>query len=340
MKLFHLIVLLCAGVCQARTWTDVQGRTIEAEIVSADDTNVTVDRGGKEVRLALARLSEADQAFVSEWLEGGGKAVAVKKQDSGAEPAPAPIGGTPQFDGKPLVPGGTMNVYEYPYSAETQEKVTKKFKAADTGYKLAIAVPADFDPSKPQRVFIPSCAVNNDDQARAGNFGAFNMYAPTCIANGWVCIAYDSSIGRSSHNTDLYMAYDKLKSVWPGITGWSFAVGGFSGGAKGCFDPCGFLLKADCKVSGAFLAGCNEDWSAKSKDRYKAPSSGYRKIKVFTSTGKSDNLVSAAHQKMVQDSLKGNGLRSQRNETFDGGHQFHAPHFDAALKWFAEPAAK
>lgn len=32
--------------------------------------------------------------------------------------------------------------------------------------------------------------------------------------------------------------------------------------------------------------------------------------------------------------------RDQRNEFFEGGHEIHQPHFDAALKWFAEAAEK
>ena len=345
VKALFCLFVLASGFAQARVWTDSQGRTLEAEIVRADDVAVVVSRGGKEVKLPLDKLSDEDRKFVDEWLKDRASGKTDKSGDDAdkapdEKPAAGGDGKTLEFDGKPLETGGKMNTYEYPYDAETQERVTKKLKGKDTGYKIAIAVPADFDPSKPQRVFIANTAVNNDDQARSGNFGVFGMYAPACVANGWICLAYDTSIGRANHNTDILCAFAKLKSVWPGITGWDFAVGGFSGGAKGCFYPCGYLVKNDYRVTGAFLGGCNADFSAKGKELYNAPSGGYRKIKVFMSTGKTDDLVSEGSVKGVLASLKANGMRITRSEFFDGGHSFHKPHFEDALKWFAEPAGK
>ena len=50
----------------ARTWTDMRGRKIEAELVSQDETNVVLQKpgGGKPVSVPLATLSEADQEFL------------------------------------------------------------------------------------------------------------------------------------------------------------------------------------------------------------------------------------------------------------------------------------
>lgn len=333
------ILLFCLSsvwICEARTWTDVQGRTIEAELVRCDGTGVIVRMNGKEVTLPLSRLSEADQAFARE---------SMGKQEDSVKPAtkPSPTaggGGALMFDGKPLVAGGKKNVYDYPYDAEAQEVITKRWKTADTGYRIAIAVPKGFDPSKPQRVFIPFAPTNNAEQAKSGNVGAFDSYAPTCVANGWVCIAYGTNIGSTTHDADLLNAYQKIQSVWPNFRTWEFAVGGFSGGAKGCFFPCAYLLKQDCKVIGAYLSGCNEDRSERGKDAYKTPSSGYRRVKVFMSTGTKDHYVNKAQAEGVADSLKSNGMREQRLEWFEGGHQIHTAHFDLALKWFAEPAGK
>lgn len=84
------------------------------------------------------------------------------------------------------------------------------------------------------------------------------------------------------------------------------------------------------------LGGCNADYSAQGKERCGTPSSGCRKLKVFMSTGESDNLVSAASIKGGLAVLKANGIRNTRSETFAGGHAFHQNHFDEALKWFTE----
>ena len=48
----------------ARTWTSADGRTIEAEFISADSANVTIKRAdGRTFTLPLSRLSPADQDF-------------------------------------------------------------------------------------------------------------------------------------------------------------------------------------------------------------------------------------------------------------------------------------
>lgn len=319
----HLLLgILSLSHVQARTWTDTQDRTIEADLVSADETSVVLKKDGKDFTLPLDKLSEADRRHVKEWLE-----------ESANQPPAAP--GPLLFDGKELIPGGKVNVYEYDYSPERLERVMKKLNGKDTGFKIGLAVPEGFDPSMPQRVFIASCAVNNEREARAGNLGVAGMYAGACVANGWVCFVYDSNIGRSNHNADMFAAFGKLAEQWPGFKDWQFAVGGFSGGAKSCFDPCGLLVKRKHQVLGAFLAGCNEDRSEVGRKRHKASSAGYRGIKIYMSTGKNDTISTPAQSEKVIKSLRSNGMRNSRLELFDGGHGFHRPHFEEALKWFS-----
>ncbi len=51
----------------ARTWTDVQERKLEGDLVSSNETEVKLKLdGGKTVSIPLAKLSEADRKFVSE----------------------------------------------------------------------------------------------------------------------------------------------------------------------------------------------------------------------------------------------------------------------------------
>lgn len=329
-----LLIVLFHGIAVAgpRGWTDVQGRTIEAEIIRATDQDVVVKLRDKEVTIPLAKLSEDDQNFVKDWLAEN------KDNDSSAEAGGPGSADRLRFDGKTLETGGKMNLFEYPYTPE-QLKLHAKFKPEpkDTGWKLAISVPDDFDPTKPQRIFIANAAVNNDAQRLAGNVGVFNMYSTACATSGWVCIAYDTNLGRSSHSGDLASALGKLAGEWPDFPKWQFAVGGFSGGAKACFQPLAYLIKRDHNAVGAYLGGCNSvNNCAHWRGAYKAPKAGYRKVKAFASTGKDDNLVPQASAERIVEDLKGEGIRNTRSEFFEGGHTFYKPHFEEALKWFAE----
>jgi hypothetical protein len=59
------LALLGLSPLTARIWTDSQGRTLEAELVSVTATAVNVRRAdGRSLSLARAQLSAADQAFV------------------------------------------------------------------------------------------------------------------------------------------------------------------------------------------------------------------------------------------------------------------------------------
>lgn len=327
MSKLHVLSLLLAlslgASLPARTWTDKDGRSIEAEIVTADESQVTVSKGGKEFKLPLDRLSDKDREYVEEWLE--------EKQDDKKEEAPGGAAtGDLSFDGKPLVAGGKTNLFEYDYTPEQLEKI-KKLKGKDTGYKIALALPADFDPAKPQKVFVVCTAVNDAKQGLAGNVGMMGFFGKQCATNGWMCLAYDTNLGRQDHDMDLVAAVEKINSQWPQFKTWEFAVGGFSGGAKACFFPCAYLLKNEYKVVGAFLAGCNEDRSGDGQDVYRVPKSAYKKIKVFL--GNPD--YKADYAPPMAASLKKNGMSNIRAEVHKGKNSLDYGQFAVALKWFA-----
>jgi hypothetical protein len=238
-----------------------------------------------------------------------------------------------------LVPGG---YYEFTFDYNEVERMQiSRGDSKETGYKFAIALPPDFDPGKPQRVLIVSAAGNNAGETTGGDCAVFGAYASACIESGWICLATDSNLGNAGReDLSLLTTLKVLEGLWPGVKGWTYAVGGFSGGGKGCFEPCAILIKAKIQVIGAFLAGVNENRSEKYRKKYKAPASGYRKIRVFLSTGKEDQTATVSQSKGVQDSFKSSGIRDTRMEIFDGGHEIHAPHVGEALKWFAEPGAR
>ena len=62
-----LTLVLTAAALPARTWTAADGRTLDADFVSASATAVTLKRaGGKPFTIELSKLSEADREFVAE----------------------------------------------------------------------------------------------------------------------------------------------------------------------------------------------------------------------------------------------------------------------------------
>jgi hypothetical protein len=72
-------LLIMAGImtltypASARTWTDVQGRKLEADMVSSNGREVMLKlEGGKSVSIPLAQLSAEDRKFVKEEAGKGG----------------------------------------------------------------------------------------------------------------------------------------------------------------------------------------------------------------------------------------------------------------------------
>jgi hypothetical protein len=82
--------VLCTTALHARTWTDTQGRTLEADFVSATPTEINVRRADvRTLSLSRAKLSSEDLAYVDQ-------------QASAPEPAPLPApSATPQRSEKP-----------------------------------------------------------------------------------------------------------------------------------------------------------------------------------------------------------------------------------------------
>lgn len=106
---FRSASLACLGLAVllpavARTWTNRDGVKIEAEILGATATTVSISMEGRRFEVSLATLSEEDRQFVARWLEENpeGGAPAPRPHPHGGAPAP---GGT-WDDPQPYGPGG------------------------------------------------------------------------------------------------------------------------------------------------------------------------------------------------------------------------------------------
>ncbi len=320
LKIGMFVLLVMSFSVQGRTWTDLKGRTIEADLIRVEGESVILRRNGVEMSVKIQSLSETDQEFIKNGEETTNQ---------------SPPGLT--LAGKPLEKGGKMNLVEKPFSPDTIKALSRIRGNRQDTLKLAVSVPDDFDPAKPQKIFVVVTAVNNEEEKARGNIGKFGMYGNICTKLGWVCIAIDSNIGDPDGDYAMEEAFRLLTEEWPGIESSVFVTGGFSGGAKGCWNQACWLMKQKYNVTGVFMAGCNEDYSERCRQEKRSSTSRFRKVRVFLSMGKADNIATIKQSENVLSSLKSNGIRKQRSAVHPGGHSLHEPHFEQALKWFAEP---
>lgn len=323
------LLFVLTGTLAARSFTDISGKTIEAEFVSLADGTVTISKNGQPFKLPLARFSKADQQYMQEQ----------------AAKAPAPAAnatGSLQFNGRELTRDGAVNIIEVPLTEETLKK-TRKAKEI-TGIRIGIALPATFDPAVPQKVLWISAPINNDAERTSGNIAAIGGYSGTAIADGWVVIAADCNLGNprrednEAAETDMpiqHQAVAMLSKAWPGFAKSTFACAGFSGGSKASFYRVGQLATAGLNVAGLFLGGCNQDLTEDAKNETKVRGGDLRKVKVFVSNGKSDTIATVDAGKSVGTSAD-KSFGEVRIETFDGGHSISTDHLKSALVWFSE----
>ncbi len=329
MKAICTLFFLLVISLQARTWTDVNGRKIEAEMVRPDGDQVVVSMAGKEINIPRNKLSKEDIDFVDEWK-------------------PPEL----SLAGQLIVKGGKANMIERDYSSETikslealkgknsaksPEESDRESNEPETKLKLAVAVPADFDPMKAPQVMIVCAPVNNEKERVAGNFRSFNTFAKSCADHGWVCITVDSNTGRPRNTSAAYQeAITLLEKEWRGMAKARYCTGGFSGGSKSCWAPAAWLIKRKNPVVGVFMAGCNHSFATIFRQHYKAPPEPYHNLKVFITNGTTDNIAPLSKVGDVAKDLKSAGIHNIRQEQFEGGHTVHPQHVDDALTWFNE----
>jgi hypothetical protein len=87
LGLTYAISVCC--VVSARTWTNSDGRAIEADLVKLDGVEVVLQKDGKEYRVPLESLSEEDQRFAKE--ESGKTSADTETGTKPAEASPFPL---------------------------------------------------------------------------------------------------------------------------------------------------------------------------------------------------------------------------------------------------------
>lgn len=68
LLLFFTIALPCSAVAELRSWTNAEGKTIEADLVSLEGEDITLKmENGRTYTFPLESLSAADQEFAKAW---------------------------------------------------------------------------------------------------------------------------------------------------------------------------------------------------------------------------------------------------------------------------------
>ena len=333
LKVYHYLPLFALMLLPAwsRTWTSLDGKKIEAELVSVEGDSVVLSMKGREYRYPIAKLSEADREYIEE----------SKDADPGEKPSASQ--GTWELFGQELKPGATTEAVG-PLEDNVIRELSKN-TLKPTQMKVKVRLPEDFDPSKPQKVFWSAAAINNEEERLQGNLATFFRSDIAC-PKGWIVIAGDTEHGNpkelkeglTGKGDHLFHAQlvEEMTKVWPDFKNWKHACGGHSGGAKASFFRIAQLLKSDVNVVGGFFSGCNECMVSQAIEEIRVRKSAWRDIKAYHSTGDKDSLVPEDTIKRVADEMKSSGLRKIKVETFPGGHAFSNEQFAEALDWFVE----
>jgi len=158
---------------------------LEAEFVRRNGASVILNSGGKEIPVPFASLSAPDQAFLRTG-QGPAKAPAAPQQLS--------LGGTP------LQTDGSVTIVEQPLSPAALKSFAEA-SAQPTTLKLAVALPAGFDPDKPQRIMWTSAPTNSDGERTRGNVGGIGGWVKPATQSGWVVVAADTDLGNPGWRT-------------------------------------------------------------------------------------------------------------------------------------------
>ncbi len=141
----------------ARVWTDVQGRTVEATAVAADGDSVVLEVDDRQFTLPLARLSATDR----QWLLDHGAALPsppAPASDPGPAPAPspspAPVLASPDVHLIPI-PGQSVRTWNF----RDGRTLVGRLRAAGQGA-------AEFEPVGRRPVRVRVLDLTDDDRAR------------------------------------------------------------------------------------------------------------------------------------------------------------------------------
>ncbi|MDY0146289.1 MAG: hypothetical protein RBS84_09935 [Kiritimatiellia bacterium] len=334
-------------LARPRLWTSASGAELMAVFVELSGEQVILrNRQGEQIRIPRAKLSAADQTL----LDGALGAAAPPPEQSSefafpaSTPPPAPdTASAPAQDPIRIagteIPLGEKTTFRVPLSTVAATTL-RKDKNAATEAMGGLWLPPDFDPHKQWNILLVSATAN------ASSIDHMFFYLDAAReAGGWIVVAADGPHAPPSGDTTTWRwemaqaALLALEKAWPGARQWPIATGGFSGGAKRSGLLGAILCKEDWPLIGMYMGGCNQDMATSGQEEYRPSRAEFRKVPIYLSAGKQDDVASVQKANEVRLSMKSTGFREVRLETYDGAHDPFIPHITEALKWFAATAA-
>ncbi len=238
-----------------------------------------------------------------------------------------------KFQGVPVLPGKTISA-TVPLSPEEKTYAAIGGNRVPVNAVATLAVPPGFDPRKSWPVLI----VFSTSDFQRENRGDIPFYISEALSEGWLVLTgdgpekpQDDSTGWRSAMT--LAALDALHRSFPGSTKWPVACAGISGGAKRACLIAPLLAIKGNRIAGLYLAGVNEDLLGEGYRKFH-PGRDFLDTKIFIISGQSDKIATPAQTERVRQSIRANGFRQVRLESFPQGHNVKRPLTRAALRWF------
>jgi len=206
-----LALLTRGDIVSARSFTSIEGVSIEAELIDVKDDQVTIRKdNGVEFTLPLTRFSDPDQTFIREWMA----ARPVPEE-------PPPPAGAPE-------PGSTL-ILEFPDLVPDRR---------DNPTTSTVKIPSDYDPKKKYPLVVwmgggdggdrPSSAIMPPGSYVVAGLpfpkGANNPHQANMVGDYHAVWAYWKTILDTLH--ERIPNLDKTRSVIGGFSNGGHAIDG------------------------------------------------------------------------------------------------------------------
>jgi hypothetical protein len=310
-----------------REWNTSAGHKVLAQLIDCDGERVFLEWDNNARWLPLAGFVEEDQRAARAWH------TEKKKRDEAAADARAKeMLKLPFVD---LKPGGGFQRFNLPVPEDLKAMVREPPSPIGE-IRAGIAVPADFDPSKPHPIF-----VGFTSSSAGGTHMAAGARYSRATKKGWVVIAAggmstDEERSYAFTTMALLTLFRALEEHWPGVSTWPIAAGGFSGGAKWAGMEMVYLGLDGFNPIGAYKGGCNQMMLLDALAASGGDKDLFREMAIFISNGTQDGTANASLIPRMTERLRAGGIDRIRGEPYEGKHSENMGHFEAALDWFLE----
>lgn len=246
--------------------------------------------------------------------------------------------GSLNFAGTSFSPGSTVQA-NVPLSTQEKSYAGQGGNPVPPYAVAVLATPANFDPTKSWPVLIP-CSTSDFKRQNRNDLAQF--YQRVGLSEGWVLLAGDGPQHAKNDNVAwresmTLAAIDALHRSFPGSEKWPMACAGMSGGGKGVGYVAPFLAKNDCRITGIYMTGANEDHLSDGYAKLQ-PGADFLNTPIYVSAGHEDRIATLEQQYAVVGSIKRTGFKRIRIGTFRGGHEVNDAQTSIALHWFRELA--